>query len=88
MSHPTTLNPYFVIYRNEGSDDGKVATGYSFTEYFTNGEVEGDKKTFTTKKSIVMLFTNLASAARIAQVEGGMIRALVTKEEYEEFGRR
>jgi hypothetical protein len=78
MSFPTTLNPWFIVYRD--SNRGHV-------EYFTTGLNEDDKLTFTGRKAFAMLFTNLQSAARVAEIEVGMIRVLVTKEEAAEFGR-
>jgi hypothetical protein len=74
---PTTINPYYVVYR-----DGKKG----HVEYFTSGVTEDDKVTFTERKAFAMLFTNLQSAARVASAEVGMIRALVTKDEASEFG--
>lgn len=74
----STLNPWFVVYR-EGER--------GHTEYFTTGVVEDDKATFTERKAFAMLFTNIQSAARVAAAEVGMIRALVTKDEAAEFGR-
>jgi ADP-dependent phosphofructokinase/glucokinase len=74
----STLNPWFVVYR-----EGKRG----HTEYFTIGITEDDHATFTERKAFAMLFTNLQSAARVAAAEVGMIRALVTKDEAAEFGR-
>lgn len=78
MSFPTTLSPWYVVQR-EGSR-GSI-------EYYTTGEMENSKRTFTDHKTQAMLFTNLQSAARVADAEAAQIRVLVTQEEAKEFGR-
>ena len=80
MSYPTTLSPWYVVYRPSKKD----------TEYYRSpeGTTEAeDKILFTESKRTALLFTHLQSAARVATSEGARIRVLVTREEAEEFGR-
>lgn len=71
----SVLNPWFVVQRLDANSE---------MEFFT--AVEG-KDTFTKVKGTATLFMNLNSAARTAKAEVAQIRALVSKEETEEFGR-
>lgn len=79
MSYPTPLSPWFVVYRTGKTPD--------ITEYYRSPENEQDLNLFTPLAGLSMLFTNIQSAARVAASEGGMIRALVTKDDAKEFGR-
>jgi hypothetical protein len=76
-SYPTRLQPWYVVYK----DPDRELLGSS-PSYFS---VEGHD-IFTLKKKNAQCFTNIHSAARVAASEKAMIRALVTKEEGEEFG--
>lgn len=78
MNYPTVLSPWFVVQRLGRNKQ---------MEYFTPSEDSADKKTFTDRKSIAMIFTNIQSAARVAEIEVAEIRALTTKREAEEFDR-
>lgn len=79
MSYPTTLSPYYVVYR-PGSKLGTL-------EYYRSPADTADTKLFTEQRGLAMLFTNLNSAARVATSEGAEIRVLFSKEDAEEFGR-
>ena len=83
MTLPTILSPWFVVQRmysvtpNRAPHDGM--------EYYCSQEVGADS--WTDDKRSAMLFMSIHSAARVAQAEAAEIRALVTAQEAEEFGR-
>ena len=79
MSFPTPLSPWFVVFR-ETKKPGA-------TEYYRSPENESDIQLFTEQAGLAMLFTHLLSASRVADAEGAMIRALVSKDDAKEFGR-
>jgi hypothetical protein len=90
MSAPSTLSPWYVVFR-----ESKVATEPHYSEllwyqseYSDDKDENGLVYTFSPNKKGALILHNLASASRIAKAQpGGMIRALTTEAEAEEFDR-
>jgi hypothetical protein len=81
MSAPTTLAPWYVVFK-----DGKELTWYQ-SDYSDDKDELGLVYTFSPNKAGALILHNLASAARIAKSQGGMVRVLITEEEAAEFSR-
>jgi hypothetical protein len=79
-SFPTVLSPWFVVQKFK-------SLGMAGQQYFFCAVEIADSDCWTESKRNAMLFMSIHSAARVAQAEAGEIRALVTKEEADEFGR-
>jgi len=89
MSAPTSLAPWYVVFK-DGNDDVKQLGPqiiYYQSTYSEDTDEFGQAYTFSPSKEGALILHNLASAARIAKSEGGMIRVLVTQEEAAEFAR-
>jgi hypothetical protein len=73
VTYPTVLSPWFVVQ--------KRAAGR--TSYFS--QADNPDGIFVAEKTQALLLVNLHAAARIAQSNEAEIRALVCREDYEEF---
>jgi len=83
---PTTLNPWFVVTRWQE----RVGEGWKLLEYHAIPDDHSTRKEkeWTSSPGDALLFTNLTSAARIADAVDGEIVLLWKKEQLAFYGRK
>jgi len=81
---PTTLNPWFVVQKFYPCAHCKAENFGQIQFYFMPEDRPG---LFTTDRKRAAIFMSLQSAARVAQSEAAEVRALLTEEDVQEFGR-
>jgi hypothetical protein len=83
MSAPTTLAPWYVVFKEVPN----MELVWYQSEYSEDKDENGEAYTFSPDKRGAILFQNLASAARVAKTEHAYVRVLVNQTDAEEFDR-
>lgn len=83
MSHPTTLSPWYVVFKESHDELIYFQSDYSDDIDVTTGQ----PYPFSPLKRGALIYHSLASAKRVAAAEGAMVRVLVTEDEAKEFER-
>lgn len=83
MSSPTTLAPWYVVFKVH---NGELI--YFQSDYSDDIDEEtGRPYTFSPNERGALIYHSLASAKRVAAAEGAMVRVLLTEDDAKEFER-